>query len=212
MSDDPESKMITSGPVSDQLSEDLASLRMTDEPEPRRRSLVWKVVATVITLLGIGFVVVMYGSKLEAWAFQVEVETGEIAMVSPAQASVTVTTTGHVVAQNQSRIGVTSPGRIAKVHVKEGDVVKEGDALLELDDAGDKSAVAAARARTTAARAHADAARASMEELKQQIERERVLVDRGVTGKAKLDDLTARLRSLEKQAAAADAETGATAA
>ena len=211
MSDDSESKMITSGTVSDQLSEDLASLRMTHEPEPKGRAI-WKVAAALGIVTVIAAAVVMYGPAIEARVFQLEVETAEIAVVSPAQASVTVTTTGHVVAQKQSHIGITTPGRVSKVHVKEGDVVKEGDPLLDLDDSDDRSAVAAARARTTAARAKADAARASMDELRQQIERERVLVDRGVSGRAKLDDLTARLHSLEKQANAADAETGATAA
>jgi RND family efflux transporter MFP subunit len=212
MSADSESKMISSGTVSDQLSEDLASLRMPHEPEPKERSFIWKVITSVGAVVIIGVLAFVYGPELKARAFRLEVETAEIALVSPAQASVTVTTSGRVVAQKQSRIGITSPGRVAKVHVKEGDVVKEGDPLLELDDAGDRSAVAAARARTSAARARAEAARASMEEVKTQIDRERVLVERGVSGKAKLDDLNARLHSLEKQANAAEAETGATAA
>jgi RND family efflux transporter MFP subunit len=72
--------------------------------------------------------------------------------------------------------------------------------------------VAAAQAKVAAARARASASRASIGEVEQQLSRERLLVERQVTGRASMDDLTARMHSLTQSAAAADAEVKAAAA
>jgi RND family efflux transporter MFP subunit len=109
-------------------------------------------------------------------------------------------------------VGAKIPGRVSKVHVKEGAKVKAGDILLELEDADQKSAFGAAGSRIAVARARADAARANLDEVKQQVAREKTLVERGVTGKAQLEDLEARMKSLEAAAKAADAEARAAAA
>jgi RND family efflux transporter MFP subunit len=76
-----------------------------------------------------------------------------------------------------------------------------------------RSGLAASRARAAAARSRIQIARATLAETRVQIERERPLVEKGVSAKATLDDLEARaaslaasVRSAEAEALAADAE------
>jgi len=198
--------------VSDQLSSDLASLRIQRDKGPARRGPIWTIVGSLVLVGAVVAGGVVAYPRVKAEIFKTEVSATEISMVSPVQASVSVTTTGYVVPQTLSKVGAKIPGRIAKVLVKEGDLVKAGDVLLELEDADQKSSIAAAGSRIAVARARAEAARANVAEIKQQVDRERALVERGVTGKAQLDDLTARAKALEEAAKAADAESRASAA
>ena len=195
--------------MSDQLSSDLASLRIHRDVDPDRKSPARTVIATVAVLGALGAGAVYGYPHLEARIFKAEVATTEISMVSPVQASITLTSTGYVVPQATSKVGAKIPGRISKVNVKEGDTVKAGDVLCELEDADQKSSVTSASSRAAAARARAAAARAAVAEIAIQVERERGLVDKGAVGKAGLDDLVARQKSLEESVKAADAEARA---
>ncbi|WP_438004944.1 efflux RND transporter periplasmic adaptor subunit [Sorangium sp. So ce321] len=198
--------------MADQLSSDLASLRIQRDVDPDRRRPLRTAVMTALALAAVAGVAVLVAPRAQSAIFKTEVATTEVALVSPAQASISVTSTGYVVPQVVSRVGAKIPGRIARVFVKEGDVVKQGDPLLELDDADQRSLVAAAQAKVAAARARAAASRASIVEVEQQVARERALVERQVTGRASMEDLTARMRSLEESARAVDAEVKAAAA
>ncbi|KYF78876.1 efflux RND transporter periplasmic adaptor subunit [Sorangium sp. So ce296] len=198
--------------MSDQLSSDLASLRIRRDVDPDRRSPLRTALVAVLALAAVAGAAVFVAPRAQSAIFKTEVATTEVALVSPAQASISVTSTGYVVPQVVSRVGVRIPGRIARVFVKEGDVVKAGDPLVELEDADQKSLVAAAQAKVAAARARAAASRASIAEVEQQVARERALVERQVTGRASMEDLTARMNALAQSAAAADAEVKAAAA
>ncbi|WP_437575206.1 efflux RND transporter periplasmic adaptor subunit [Sorangium sp. So ce887] len=198
--------------MSDKLSSDLASLRIQRDVDPDRRSPLRTALIAVLALAAVAGAAVLVAPRAQSAIFKTEVATTEIALVSPAQASISVTSTGYVVPQVVSRVGAKLPGRIARVYVKEGDVVKAGDPLVDLDDADQKSLVAAAHAKVAAARARAVASRASIVEVEQQVARERALVERQVTGRAAMEDLTARAHSLTQSAAAAEAEVKAAAA
>ncbi|WP_050429912.1 efflux RND transporter periplasmic adaptor subunit [Chondromyces crocatus] len=198
--------------MSDQLSSDLASLRIQREVDPDRRN---PLTTLLIVLVGLGAVAgigVYAVPRAQSAIFKTEIAITEVALVSPAQASVTVTSTGYVVPQVSSRVGSRIPGRVSKVFVEEGDVVKAGDLIAELDDLDQRSAINSAQARVAAARARASASRANLTEVQQQVERERALVERNVTGRATLEDMSARLRALEEAAKASEAEVRAQAA
>ncbi|MGE3542410.1 MAG: efflux RND transporter periplasmic adaptor subunit, partial [Kofleriaceae bacterium] len=198
----------------DQLSHDLASLKIDREPRPRGRSyrgLLW-VAAIVGGIAAVAYFWVY--PKLASSLFSPEVRTGQIALVSPAQAQVQVTATGYVVAQIYAKVAAKVPGRIAEIFVEEGQRIEHGTKVARLEDVDFKSALAASKSRAAAARAKIQIARARLAEVKVTIERERPLVEKGVTAKATLDDLQARadslvaeVRSTEAEAAAADAET-----
>lgn len=190
----------------DQLSSDLASLRI-DRDAPRPPSSSRKLIVPAVLAVGVA-VLALYGyPRVEGALFKQEVRSTEIAMISPSQADVTVTATGYVVPQITSKVGSKLPGRIAKMNIKEGDSVKEGDVIAQLEDADQRSQVVAASTRVGAAQARIEAARANLAEVSQQVERERALVASGAVGRATLDDLTAREAALKEVVRAAMAET-----
>lgn len=192
--------------MADQLSSDLASLRIDRTSKARPQRSWGGAVATVIVVAALGAGAAVGYPRLAASLFKQEISMTEISMISPAQASISITSSGYVVPQVLSRVGAKVPGRIARVLVKEGDVVKAGDLLIELEDADQRAAIAAAQARVGAASARASASRANIAEIKLQADRQKALVDSGAVGRATLDDLLARVTALEKLAGAASAE------
>ena len=197
--------------MADQLSSDLASLRIDrGEQRPSR----WPKVLLTLGLLGAaGFAGYAYGLPyLEAQVFKTEIELTEIAMVSPAQAQVSLTATGYIVPQKTSEVASKVPGRIAKVFVAQGDKVKTGDVLCELDPRDEDAALRAAHSRVAAASARAQSAdalvktrHAELNENKIQATRERKLAQQGASAASIADDLEARSKSLEQGVSAAEA-------
>ncbi len=194
--------------MNDQLSSDLASLRINREA-PRPPSPLRKALIPLVAVLAIGAAAYAGYQKLQGQVFKQEMRTTEIAMISPSQAEVLVTATGYVIPQRTSKVGAKLPGRLAKVFVKEGDTVKEGQVLAQLEDADQRSAVVAAGSRVGVAQARVQTARANLAEITQQVERERPLVASGAVGKANLDNLVAREASLRESVKAAEAEASA---
>lgn len=193
--------------MSDQLSSDLASLRI-DRDAPSGPSPIKKAIVPllVVALLGVGGYVGY--QKLEGQIFKQEMKVTEISMISPSQAEVQVTATGYVIPQRTSKVGSKLPGRLAKVLIKEGDTVKEGDVIAQLEDTDIRTQVVAAGSRVGAAQARIATAKANLAEVTQQVERERALVASGAVGKANLDNLVAREAALKEAVRAAEAEVG----
>lgn len=193
--------------MADQLSSDLASLRIdrtARAPEGRgpRSLLVW-----LLLIVAGGAAAYTYGRpRLEAELFKTEVDVTEIALVSPAQSSIELSSTGYVVPQIVTLVGAKIPGRVSKINVKEGDQVKAGDVLMELDSADYQAAKRAAESQAAAARARAAAARAAVAEIQVQLDREKKLVAEGISPKANAENLTAKVASLEANVTAAEAD------
>lgn len=131
--------------MNDNLSQDLASLRIDrgatrSKPPRNNRWIGW-----IVGLGLLGGAAFYLAPILEAKAFKTEIEITEIASVSPAQAQVELTASGYVEADRSSKIAPKVPGRVSVVHVKQGQVVKAGDPLIELDAADDEANVLAAK-------------------------------------------------------------------
>lgn len=199
--------------MTDQLSADLASLKIDRNAPPKRSK--GGLIIVLLLLAGAGALAyfVIY-PRVTGALFTDEIKTDEVRMVSPAQSSVQLSASGNVVALVYAKVAAKVPGRIAEIFVEEGDRIDKDAKVARLEDVDFKSGLASSRARGAAARARIQIARAQVGELKVQIDRERPLVEKGVTAKATLDDLiakssslTASVRSAEAEAAAADAET-----
>lgn len=197
--------------MADQLSSDLASLRIDRDTPPRSR---WPKLLLAVVLLGGGaFAVYAFGVPyLEAQVFKTEIEVTEISMVSPAQAQISLTATGYVVPQKTSTVASKVAGTVAKVFVKQGDLVKAGDLLCELDPRDEDAALRAAQSRVAAASARAQSSEALVKtraselmETKIQAERQRRLADQGASASGIAEDLEARVKSLQQGVAAAEA-------
>jgi len=150
--------------------------------------------------------------RLEAAFFKTEVDVTEISLVSPAQATIELSSTGYVVPQVVSLVSPKIPGRVAEIHVKEGDDVKVGDLLMVLDSADFKSAKRAAESRVAAAKARTLAAKAAVAETQVQLDREKRLVAEGLSPKANQENLAAHVAALEENVHAAESDVAASSA
>lgn len=199
--------------MADQLSHDLAALRIDRTPAPRRGGgWVGRVLVTAL-VLGAGAAAYSLGMPyLEAKVFRTEVEVTEVSVVSPAQASVELTSTGYVVAQSVSKVAAKVPGKVIRANYREGAHVNAGDVLFELDPSDIKASIATAASQQAAAHARAQTARANLSEARVQLTRAAALAKNGIGPQSTADDLEARVASLEEMVKAADAETKAAAA
>jgi RND family efflux transporter MFP subunit len=199
--------------MDDPLSNDLASLKISGDAAPaERRGWVKPVLGLVLLAVLATGGYRLAAPALEAKFFKAEVALGEILVVSPAAAAIDLTASGYVVPQRISKVASKVPGRVATIAVIQGQQVKAGDLLIELDPADEQAAVnasksraAAAAARAATAKAQAETARAEMAEVKLRAERERALADQGVSPGGVADDLQARVASLDRAVHAADA-------
>src|SRR5687767_6211056 len=110
------------------LSRELASLRIDRNPPPAKSGTKipgWLLVLVVLIILGAGAALAL--PKLSQRFFKQEVQLTEIALVSPAQGAIDLTSTGYVLPQTVAKVGSKVIGRIAKVNIKEGQRVKTGD-------------------------------------------------------------------------------------
>lgn len=195
--------------MTDQLSEDLSSLKIDRDAGPRRGGVVLRIVVALVVVAALAGGAVLGWPYAEARLFKTEVQTTEVASISPAQAATLLTSTGYVVPQTHTKVAAKVAGRLSRVLVRQGDVVIVGQQLAELDAVDVQSAIASARARVLAASARVASAHANVAELDQQIERTRTLVTGGAAPRSSLQDLEARAASLRAGATAAQAEVRA---
>jgi RND family efflux transporter MFP subunit len=195
--------------VADQLSSDLASLRISREQHRRPAAGGRRLATTVVALAVLVTAGTLVYQKLGPRIYKQSVAITEVAMVSPAQSAVLLTATGYVVPQLWSKVGAKVPGRLSRVLVKEGDLVKAGDVIAMLDGADQKSAIAAAQSRVLVERAAAETARANLAEVGIRVERARMLVRQQAMAAAELQDLEARQKALTETVRGAEAQTNA---
>lgn len=195
----------------DQLSSDLASLKIDRSAPPRRTGKSpLGTIAVIVVLLGAAGAGYQYGGPaLSAAIFKTEVETTEVITVSPAQASVELTSTGYVVAQAVSSVACKVAGKVKAQHVRQGAKVKKGDVLLEIDPSDMNASIASAASQAAAARARILTAKAGVAEFEVQQKRAQLLADQGIGPKGAADDLNARVASLKEQVKASEAEAKA---
>jgi HlyD family secretion protein len=190
--------------VTDHLSADLASLRIDRTAPGGGRAK--RVLVTLGVLAAVATGAWAAYPRLKGEVFKTEVTTSEVTLLSPVQSSVEVTATGYIVPQITSKVGPHDTGRLARVLVKEGDTVKAGQVLAEMETLDQRSAIAGATSRVAVARAKVETARATLAETKVKVAREGALVEHGAESKSVIDDLVAQQTSLEEQVKAAEAE------
>jgi RND family efflux transporter MFP subunit len=197
--------------MGDPLSEDLQALRIDrDAPSPSHSSgAVGRALVGVAVLGALGAAGAWALPHAQARIFKTSVRTAEVASVSPTQATTSVSATGYVVALTVSRVQPRVPGRVARVTVREGDTVRAGQVLLELDALESRGAIAASNARALAAQARVAVARANLAESAVQLERQRRLVASGSAPRSAVEDLEARMIPLRASIEAAAAEARA---
>ncbi len=196
--------------MSDQLSSELASLKIDrSAPRPKGKSPLGTVVTVLIVLAALGAGYKFGLPYLEAAVFKTEVDVTEVITMSPAQASVELTSTGYVVAQSVSAVAAKVAGKVKAQRVREGMKVKAGDVLLEIDPTDQQASILAAQSQAAAARARVQMSKAGLAEVELQAQRAGSLAAEGIGPKGAADDLHARAASLKEQVKASEAEAKA---
>lgn len=192
--------------MSDSLSRDLASLQI-QRNAPKSSNGWAKVLVGLVALGAFGFVGVRFGKPwVESMFFKTEVAVTEISSISPAQAQTDVTSTGYVQPAAVVKVGSKITARIAKANVREGEGVKKGQVLFELDVTDDAALVSQAASRVAAADARVGVARANLHEITVQLTRQKALTESGAAPKSQLEDMDAKTRGLTEQVRAAEAD------
>jgi RND family efflux transporter MFP subunit len=129
-----------------ELKDELASLRI-DRDAPRRGR--WRIPLILLVLAAIGVAGWYYFGKMRTVLGAVEVETVTSRVEStsgPNAGTPILTASGYLVARRQSVVSSKIQGRISRLLVEEGSVVKAGDVLATLDDADVLAAINKAKA------------------------------------------------------------------
>src|SRR6267154_2438011 len=171
------------------LADELKSLRIDRAPAERPLPR-WIVPAVAVLALA--------AAALIAWrvlggrVFAPEVDTAIVALITPAQGAQLLVATGYVVPQRKANISPRIGGRVAKIFVQDGTVVKEGQVIAVLEDADYRAQLAQAQAEVKAAQA-----------------REQILQRQSVSTAAALDTASARLGSAKAGPLAGEADVAA---
>jgi RND family efflux transporter MFP subunit len=203
----------------DRLADELASLRINRDDERResaptrtrgattgRRSGVagWIVGLVALGLVGVGgFFVFREG---QGRMFSQDVELGAVTLMSPAQQDVTLVATGYVYTRKKATVAPKTTGRLAHLYVDEGDQVKDGQLIAELESADAQAQLAQVRADIAAARAKVERTRADLEDAQLKFDREDALLKKGAGTQSAFDDAKARVSTNKAQLQAAEAD------
>ncbi len=130
-----------------QLKDELASLRI-DRDTPRRGR--WRIPVLLIVIAAAAAALYFFRARLAIPALgAVEVDTVQARVENsggPNAGTPILTASGYLVARKQSVVSSRIQGRIDKLLVEEGSVVKEGDVLATLDNADIVAAIVKAKA------------------------------------------------------------------
>jgi HlyD family secretion protein len=202
----------------DQLTQDLASLRIPREasrPGPGGQATTARrwvrpvvVVAILLVVAGGGVWAVLSGAVagLGQRLLTPEVRLAQVSLVSPSQADVTLVATGYVVSRRKATLAPKMMGRVARLYFDEGDRVKQGQVVAELERTDSEAQLAQARADAAAAHARAEQVRADLADVENKARRETALLGSGAGTAASAQDATSRVAVVRSQLAAGRAD------
>jgi RND family efflux transporter MFP subunit len=101
------------------------------------------------------------------------VKTDSVRVMTLGQAVTTLTATGYLESRWQAAVGAKVPGRIASIPVEEGDVVKAGDVLAELEHNDLDALLASRQVAVQLAQAQEQEAKTNLDQALREVERER---------------------------------------
>src|SRR5205807_1841360 len=165
--------------------------RLRIDRGPAKRSLPRWVPAAVAIAVAAALALIgwrAFGDRL----FAPEVDTSTVALVTPAQGAQLLVATGYVVPQRKANISPRIGGRIAKIFVEDGSVVKAGQLIAVLEDADYKAQLLQAEADARGAEAREKRAEVDAQDAQRQYDREQIVQAKGVSTPAALDAATAR--------------------
>ena len=188
------------------LADELKSLRI--DRAPAGRSLPRWIVPAV-AVVAVAAAALIGWRALGARVFAPEVDTTTVALITPAQGAQLLVATGYVVPQRKANISPRIGGRVAKIFVQDGTVVKAGQVIAVLEDADYRAQLAQAQAEVKAAQAREKRAEVDLLDAQRQYNREQILQGQSVSTAAALDTASARLGGAKAGLLAGEADVAA---
>ncbi|HEY3730933.1 MAG TPA: efflux RND transporter periplasmic adaptor subunit [Steroidobacteraceae bacterium] len=173
----------------------LQQLRIEREPDDdgARRWLAWGAVG----LLLIGAAIAGYHGLHAA---PIEVESAQAAPPSGANGPTAILqATGYVTARREATVSTQITGTLTSVSIEEGEHVKAGQVLAQLDDSAQKAALDQARAQLSAARALLVQYQAQLAQAQRDNQRNADLIDRKLVSQQALETTQTQVATLEAQ-------------
>lgn len=118
----------------------------------------------------------------------------------------TVLATGTVKPQRLVAVGAQVSGRLVSLHVKEGDLVQQGDLIAEIDSVPQQNNLRTAEAALEYARAQKKEKEASLALARLTYNRQKAMLARAAVSQADYDTALAELHQIEAQIAQLDAQ------
>jgi RND family efflux transporter MFP subunit len=115
------------------------------------------------------------------------VKTESVRIMTLGQASTTLTATGYLESRWQAAVGAKVPGRIANIPVEEGDNVKAGDVLAELEHTDLDAMLESRKVAVQLAEAQVTEAEANLAQAKRDVQREQDVFNRLAGARATLE-------------------------
>jgi RND family efflux transporter MFP subunit len=195
------------------LTLELASLRLDDEP-PRKRRSARVVVSVAVPVLVIAAAALVWWSRSVFEATEVETTTPRVETSERAAAGTPLlTASGYVVARRKAVVSAKIQGRLAELDVDEGTRVLEGDVIARLESEDYDAQVGRARAQVQQADAQIASgqaairrAEAELAEAQRQLAVNEQLVTKRMLATDTLEASRARVRVLEAAAGQANAD------
>lgn len=169
------------------LREELAALRIDRSKTKRssRRGFALILILLIGLLAGGGAgLYFAFGDQLQR-PMAVRVDT--VRLVSLGQVNTVLTATGYLESRQQAAVGAKSPGRVAQVLVEEGDKVKKGDLLAELEHADLDAMLNSRKVQVQHAEAMLSEAKRIVDQRERDFSREQSLFDKRVGTQASLE-------------------------
>ena len=160
------------------LRGELSSLKI-DRSKARKPSLIGRLVWIV---LGLAILAGIGGGAY--WALQdrlfplPEVKVESVRIMTKGQVSAQLTATGYLESRWQAAVGAKVPGRIASIPVEEGDKVRTGDVLAELEHSDLDASLASRKVAVTLAEAQISEAEYTLAQNERNMDRQRQLLER----------------------------------
>jgi RND family efflux transporter MFP subunit len=175
--------------------DDLNKLRIGDDywgspgSGRRRKKLIWglSIVSAVVVIV---IILAWTGRLLPA----VSVSTAKVALTFPSRALTELNASGYVVAQRKAAVSSKATGRIRKLSVEEGKVVKAGDILAQLENDDLVATLEEGRANLKVAKAALNNAEAELADAEANYNRNKSLKATGAVSDQAFDAAEARYK------------------
>ncbi len=187
-------------------SADLSKLRINrdDDSNPngtnsRNKTLIFTGLFVVATIF-----VVYFSTSNSTSIPALQITT--VSTIYPSEADAILTASGYVVAQTQAAIASKGTGRLEVLNVEEGDEVKKGEIIAQLEHADVDAEMQQARADVEVSEATFKQREADQYEARLNYERQRDLLSRGLISNSEYEIAEARFKSANAAVEAAKAQ------